>query len=47
MERSEKIKILVVENIPQMQKQLKKLLSLIENIDVVAELTTGQAAAAG
>jgi pilus assembly protein CpaE len=42
MERSEKIKILVVENIPQMQKQLKKLLSLIENIDVVAELTTGQ-----
>jgi pilus assembly protein CpaE len=44
MDRSEKIKVLVVENIPQMQKQLKKLLSLIENIDVVAELTTGQEA---
>lgn len=41
MDRSEKIKVLVVENIPQMQKQLNKLLSLIDNVDVVAEVTTG------
>ena len=44
MDRKEKITVLIVENIPQMQKQLKKLLSLIENVEVVAELTTSQAA---
>ena len=42
MNSSGRISVIIVESMPKVVKQLKKVLNLVENIEIVAELQSGQ-----
>lgn len=44
MDTQDLVKIIVVESLPQVAKQIQKVLSLMEGIEIIAELTSGEEA---
>lgn len=44
MKTQERIRILIVESTPQVTKQLRKLLNLMDNVDILKDVRTGQEA---
>ena len=44
MKTQERIRVLIVESTPQVTKQLRKLLNLMDNVDILKDVRTGQEA---